>query len=410
MRLKHWSISIVALIISFTMFLPITWAQSGEPESSIEVTHRIIGLLGDEHIANAVYRTGSEGPRIVAWGDRILEWPVGSAAMTEVVPGKLGFGYTNGGCTMDVNQDGVEDVVVGRGEGRNQEDAELLWFSESGESDVWAEHLAARLNTPPWDAPHDIYPFIQENRRGQALRGVLLNIDRKELYLYLIPANPGNQWEGHDIGMFPAEYSQSGMALDDINGDGRQDLVSGMFWVESPNDPREVWSFHRFGTWDANQWGGMTKHALADFDDDGDLEIAAAEAEIPDARFAIFDRTTSDGTGKWQEHRITSDLYCPHSLVAGDFNQDGRPDLAVGEMTAGGWNFPLNPNPKVYLYINQGNMEFTRTVISEGWGVHEMDIAPLEAGEGIILFGADEIQNQKFTGMRTNVSLWYIGQ
>jgi hypothetical protein len=183
-----------------------------------------------------------------------------------------------------------------------------------------------------------------------------------------------------------------------------------MFWIEAPSDPRQDgWTFHRYGTWDRDNegWGGMNKHGVADFDGDGEVEIVAAEAEIPGARLSLFDREADNGTGLWNETPIEEALYAPHSLVVGDLNEDGQADVVVGEMTAGGWSFPLNPNPKIYGYVNQGG-QFERYTIAEGWGTHEMRVLPERRDGNLVFYAADEIQPQKFDGMRTPVQYWVI--
>ncbi|MHC1767716.1 MAG: hypothetical protein AB9869_26150 [Verrucomicrobiia bacterium] len=73
-------------------------------------------LLGKEHLAHATHRTGREGLRIVAWGKRVIEWPLTgeSPPLVEAVPVKQGLEYANGGCAVDLNGDGIDEVVVAR--------------------------------------------------------------------------------------------------------------------------------------------------------------------------------------------------------------------------------------------------------------------------------------------------------
>jgi hypothetical protein len=77
-------------------------------------------------------------------------------------------------------------------------------------------------------------------------------------------------------------------------------------------------------------------------------------------------------------------------------------------MTAGGWSFPLNPRPRIMAYMGQDDGSFSRKILVEGLGVHEMGlIPPLRKGQ-LSIFAADEIQPQKFPDMQTHVSMWII--
>ncbi len=352
-------------------------------------------------------RRGASGDNIVAWGERILQWPLDRPELQEVVVPRQGLEYSNGGCALDVNGDGVEELVVSRGKGRARSDPELLWFQMRPGLKTWVEHPIARLGEKITD-PHDIQPISARRPTGQVLRGVIVLIDRRQLEWFQIPSDPNGPWERRTIAKLPGSQ-QSGLAIGDIGGKGRADIVCGMFWVECPADPaREPWAIHQFGDWNDGGWGGMAKHAIADMDGDGRPEIVASEAEIPDSRLGIFRRDPEKPDGLWRCQPIEKGLYCPHSLVVADLDRDRRLDIIVGEMTAGGWDFPLNPKPKIFAYMNRGGYRFDRRTLSEGWGVHEMGIVPPKAAGKVLIFAADENQPHKFPDMKTHVSYWLI--
>ncbi len=126
----------------------------------------------------------------------------------------------------------------------------------------------------------------------------------------------------------------------------------------------------------------MAKLALADMDGDGDMEIVASEAEIPEARLGIFTRDPKQPDAPWSCRELERGLYCPHSLVLTDLDRDGRPDVVVGEMTAGGWSFPLNPAPRIIAWLNRGDKAPDRHILAEGLGVHEMGLLPVAGDDG----------------------------
>ncbi|SMO73402.1 VCBS repeat-containing protein [Fodinibius sediminis] len=385
--------------------------QNSEPPHPPVVVdeHIVQGYLGEQHLANLVHRRGSDGDTFVGWGRTpITEWPVGSSSARRVVPENEDHRYSNGGTAVDLDDDGIDEIVTARGEMNNLRNASLMWFREVEGQKYWEGHTIADLWSSGYSAPHDIMPYARND-----FKAVIANKSRNELHLFVVPEDLENDWTHYKIGTFPSG-NQSGMVIRDINVDGHDDIVSGNFWVEAPSDPTQTpWTFHRFSEWDErgdNRWGGMNKHGVADFDDDGSVEIVTSEAEIPDARLSIFDRQSKDGAGLWKEAALDNGLEAPHSLVVADLNDDDQPDFIVGEMTAGGWDFPYNPNPWLYAYLNEGGLQFEKKVIYEGWGVHEMRLFPKPYEGKIMLYGADEIQPQKFNNMKTHVSYWLLSQ
>jgi hypothetical protein len=416
----------VYLICTVVGLLVITACSAQQPsrDAPFEVEkHMVFDLLDRQHLGNLIYRPNDEDGEFIAWGRLPLQqWPYGSSSQNQLVSetdevqyadqgttGEEEVRYTNGGDVLDVDGDGAMEVIVGRGTGESTADSRLYWFDPQGDGEEWQEHYIADTGDGGYVAPHDVQAYTTELPSGEEVRGVVGNIGRTDVFFLEVPDDPTEPWIRYDIGSFEND-DHSGMVIVDVNGDGNKDIVTGMYWIEGPDDPRqEDWVFHRYGTWDQSNegWGGMAKHGVADFDDDGQVEIVASEAEIPGARLSLFERRSEDGTGEWEETPIDEDLYAPHSLVVGDLNADGQQDFVVGEMTAAGWSFPLNPNPKIYGYVNRGDT-FERYTIDEGWGVHEMRTLPERRDGNLVLYAADEIQPQKFDGMETPLNIWLI--
>ena len=116
---------------------------------------------------------------------------------------------------------------------------------------------------------------------------------------------------------------------------------------------------------------GQTRVAVADLDNDGRLQIVICEGESHPGRLAIC------SPPNWQPHLPRDDLLHPHSLEIADFNGDGRPDIFVAEMGLG-----KNPDPKMFIYLNQGNSQFQECIIHRGTPVHEARAGDL-TGNGL---------------------------
>jgi hypothetical protein len=426
-RKVYYSLIVTIMLLSLLAGAcknPTTRQKASDTTLPVKIEPMLISQLGNEHFGNAIYRRGKNGPGIAASGKRILEWPVeADAPVREVVaPGPDDF--NNGACALDVNGDNIDEMIVARTV--NKSGTDLLWFGEVSGQQQWKEHLIGFVsNNGGEEGIHDIMP-LETIVHGKSVRGVAIVVNRKRLLWFQIPDDVTQPWIQHsiaDLGEYGAEAPQSGMVLGDITGNGLPDLVCGNFRAECPANPStDTWQIHRYSNWDKRStpvfsevpawvkdqpFGGMNQLDLGDIDGDGKLDIVATDAEIPDARIGVFCRNPEDLSGMWKETIIDTGLYCPHSLVVTDVNKDNHPDIIAGEMTAGGWWFPRTTAPKLYLYLNQGNLKFRKYILYEGWGIHMMRLAKLQPHDRLFLFAADEIQSW-YKDMNTHVVGWII--
>lgn len=122
-------------------------------------------------------------------------------------------------------------------------------------------------------------------------------------------------------------------AIGDINRDGRPDVVivdnllSDIRWFENPGKEKiaQPWKLHRVAQ--RGEVPGSYDVALADFDADGDLDVAASSWRLGN-RFEWFENVGAPGNGdKWQRREIVNDIGETRTIAVADFNRDGKPDL-----------------------------------------------------------------------------------
>ena len=318
----------------------------------------------------------------------------------------------------DLNNDGVPEFVISA---RNPE--HIHWFGRTS-SGAWEPHLID--DTFPSIGLGCVLVDLTGNGRLDLISSTS---DRGSfVYWWECPADPTQRWVRREVSRLPASRTHD-LLLADIDGDGRQELyvwnqdAETVFWVPLPDDPYMTpWpdfrpvvtgvneqalaaadvdgdgqleliagcSWYRLlpsGQWERHVYTedyGGTRVAAADFDDDGRPEIAVCEvgADIGQThgRLALF-RPGADPEDLWEAEVLHDRLADAHSLQVADFDGDGRPDIFVGEMGLTNWTYPSPPVQRIFLNCG-GRME--EHIIDTGVGTHEAQVIELDGRVGIV--------------------------
>lgn len=282
----------------------------------------------------------------------------------------VGEGHTDvGGDAFDVNGDGWVDILSG---------SKLLLNPGNPKNNPFAEHEVGTTYS------HDT-EFADVN--GDGKMDAIANGDQVGLLWYEIPPDVKQPWPQHVIAPASAHEVHGGVsphAVGDIDGDGDPDVVTAQVWYENVDGEGLSWTPHEnidFG--ERHQYGLAVRTWVGDLDGDHDLDVVQAEADNPDGRVAWFE---NDGRGHWTRHMIKDegDRQDFHSLAVADFDQDGDVDVF-----AGGGPLSAQGQHKSYLWENTAGP--TGRPTSEKWiehvvvqkPVHEVAAADVD-GDGDI--------------------------
>jgi hypothetical protein len=306
-----------------------------------------------------------------------------------------------GGVLHDLTGDGRLDIVNG---GDWRSDA-IHWWANPGTADSpWTRRLIASTGRRQI---HDI-AIGKATEDGRTSLFFTNQLGGTDIYRVPLPADPTvSPWPGLEViatGKTEANpYAKSGrqpeegLAIGDVDGDGRGELVCGTHWYK-----------HGAGGWRAHRFAAgyiTTKIAIGDLDGDGRSEIVLAEGDpcvygkMDGGRMAWF-KAGADPTGPWEEHVLADGLLDAHSLELGDVLGSGRLDILVGEVgvaasapggrlarlrdlalgafrrgrrngAAGSEDGFSIRAPSILIYENEGAGRFTRHEIDQGTGIHD---------------------------------------
>lgn len=158
--------------------------------------------------------------------------------------------------------------------------------------------------------------------------------------------NEGDHWQAFTIGEVTdldedAEPDRNDLV--DVNGDGRLDavvaleLATPILWFEAPEDPTQPWTRHLI---DHVEGQGFSMDCQ-DFDNDGDPDIVIGEHRGPEINRVLLYENVGGGAS-WNKHVIDSgpkdEIDHHDGTVAVDLDRDGDLDLiSIGWYNAKVW-------------------------------------------------------------------------
>lgn len=281
-------------------------------------------------------------------------------------------GYsTVGGTLADMDGDGDLDIALGG----------IVWFENprprgSPARTPWPAHLVEKRRG------HDIEAadLDDDGRLDLVMRDQSAFGPQGGHTLFLFRQLTPTDWARRELECPAGE----GLKVADLNADGKPDLVVGGRWYENPGDILQgLWREHVFTT----QWNyPHTKIAVGDLNGDGrpDIILAPAERKGGTHRIAWYEAPADAKAGNWKQHVIEEPVETViHALAVADFDGDGRLDVAAAHMHQG-----KSPQ-EVVVYPHGGDgREWKRHVIATT-GSHDIQAADFDGDGRPDLLGAN---------------------
>ena len=258
-----------------------------------------IHQFAGERVQGAAWQPGQR--TLFTWGDRVVAWTLPGGVSRVIVPaGALGF--QEGGCLVDVDGDGVQDLVLQEAPKAGTALGRMVWL---------------RMPRGPLreiDTESDFHDCLETTLHGR--RGLLVIHRQAQVRFYEFA---GGRWSYREIYSIYTPSRQGGLLVQDIDADGLPDILCGNYWIRSPAAFDLPWRLFAI-----NNWWDQTDSAMLRLAWNGSL--IAAQRESSPARMARFDRPT-DPAQLWTArptsaepplHRVQALAAAGSMVVAGE--------------------------------------------------------------------------------------------
>jgi hypothetical protein len=249
-------------------------------------------------IKGAAYRDG----QLFTWGDRLSDWSLPAMKARDLAAGD----FTEGGCLLDLDGDGRLEFAGQEGAPLGR----LIWRRPP----AWAPVMI--------DDEIQMHDCIEATLFGR--KGLLMVNRYMQVRFYELPRMRTGRWPYREIYSIYTASQQGGLALADIDRDGRTDILCGNYWIRSPEQFELPWRLFAINTHHTTPLAAMVRFGFVSAS-----KLWIQQSHDSPARVMLFTRP-ADPKQPWRERRF-QDAVRAHALAVADLDGDKRADVLVGE-------------------------------------------------------------------------------
>ena len=277
-----------------------------------------------------------------------------------------------GGTAIDVDGDGFVDQVSG-----------TVWYRNPASpanplaprTQQFSRHVVMHLRTHDTisadidgDAHPDILAMSDAAAGNDTLRWYRIQNRRESDF------DPDADWHEQIIGD-GVHGGIDSRGVGDLDGDRDLDVVRSTGWYENRAAGTD-WVWHgNIDGGSGGQYPDASKSWIADLNADraNDIIMVTANAEPGEGRVAIFWNDSAVPGSSFTRQLIAADKGDLHSLAVADFDNDGDLDIFSGEGPSGGSTGTSNDSRRGYIWENTDGLggTWTEHQIIEGFEIHE---------------------------------------